>query len=1005
MNPMMLHRNQTSTQVDLRVRSYDMKPPIFFARDNYDVRVKLELSKRTMDVGTDFIWCLFPSSKVLAESKGICTWDNLITTFEAQHPPLYNKKEQRWENLPDLCHWMESMEVEMAAFINKIAAVCGHILGVKPTRFWTAAYSTASLLGHDVKRKPDLILLSDLVADWRCVRAVGEMKSSKSEKMKVDIFNQLASKTSIIFASQDNQEFVLSLGFIQDGLELFKVDRGGAITVQCLPINSHWKLFLCVIISFAITCDEIIGYDPSINTAPIHKGEIRYMRLQEHPWNADLARTLVTMTSKILSTIFISNGIVGRGTCILHVENVITGDWFIMKDTWHDPKRRLTEGQILQALKGIKNIPVFVAEVVVSQYSCSQSLVSRKITLDGARGGIECLQHELATGMLDDRVHLQLQTKASNTKLVTNFKNREELVVAILCYIKVTSHKEAYEKRHILHRDIHLGNIYIHESTGADTRKSPTGMLGDWGFAECYDPSILQNYHVSKPSELPELSATTPNMPEYSDSEDEKFFNPQEDVPAPSIPRRQSGRRSKKTPKRARSPTLVISQPSDLEVPTEVADSDMDAVYRDFNPWHTSSMEENLLRTGAASFVAIELLFQVNGISPQHSPMHDLESFFYAIIVILMLFIEPGVKRSTEYWKDTGLEHWWYPHDWNLVAKWKYSTMKADFSFDDSIMGHVSGYFDCWKPLIHELRHAIFGTMLFEHISSAPFNCRYKNTHPITYNTMISILQEMVQLGKEQDILEGENPTECKAGLGDQYWEEDERDMEKKQQGWGSQFFLKHSEDLNGCPIQSDVQGSSSDLVFTPVETFKITDMLDEVVVQVYSDIVQEEYPPDPYHLQNPSPGGDMPNFVDPSLCTSDLPTSSSTMAVGPLPSHSGDPHPPVQERPRRTKDNDHDGPPPAKKSHKSSKPSRSETLPKKKSRKLKAGGSSAAGPSGAANSRASTPKHTHKATRSNNNAEWLPAEKEAIGSRGRDTASMNFQGILKVASHRSGQR
>jgi len=59
-------------------------------------------------------------------------------------------------------------------------------------------------------------------------------------------------KTSIIFASQDNREFVLSLGFIQDGLELYKVDRGGAIAVQLVPMNSHWKLFLRTIASLAI---------------------------------------------------------------------------------------------------------------------------------------------------------------------------------------------------------------------------------------------------------------------------------------------------------------------------------------------------------------------------------------------------------------------------------------------------------------------------------------------------------------------------------------------------------------------------------------------------------------------------------------------------------------------------------------------------------------------------------------------------------------------------------
>ncbi|KAG0691464.1 hypothetical protein DFH29DRAFT_884353 [Suillus ampliporus] len=251
-------------------------------------------------------------------------------------------------------------------------------------------------------------------------------------------------------------------------------------------MNSHWKLFLHVIISFAIAHDEIIGYGPSINTAPVRKGE--------------------------------------------------------------------------------------------------------------------SLQHELTTGTFDDRVHLRLQTKASNAKLVTNFKNHKELAVAIF-------------------------NIYINESAGVDIRKSPTGMLSDWGF--CRMLTILPSSRISmfqKPSELPELSATTPNMPEYSDSKDEKFFNPQEHAPALS--------------------SLIVSLGIDSEVPIEVADLDADAVYQDFNPWYASLMEGDLSRTGAASFIAIELLFRVDGISPQHSLKHDLESFFYAIIVILMLFIEPGVKRT-----------------------------------------------------------------------------------------------------------------------------------------------------------------------------------------------------------------------------------------------------------------------------------------------------------------------------------------------------------------------
>jgi len=293
---------------------------------------------------------------------------------------------------------------------------------------------------------------------------------------------------------------------------------------------------------------------------------------------------------------------------------------FIIKDTWHDPKRWLTEGQILQALKGIANVPEFVAEVVVSQYHRSRTLVSRRITVNCDKGGIECLQDELGAGRFDDCVHLWLQTKASNAKLVTNFKNREELAAAMLCCIQSNSftplfwlntfadpplmiaHKEAYEERDILHRDIHLSNIFINENAGADSRKSPTSMLGNWGFAECKHPSVLWTYHVSKPNELPELSTTSPNMPEYSDSEDEKFFNPKEQAPAPSIPRHQSKCKSKKMPQcRARSPTLGLSPALDSEVPMEVSDVDTDAnadaVYRDFNLWYGRSVEETLSRT------------------------------------------------------------------------------------------------------------------------------------------------------------------------------------------------------------------------------------------------------------------------------------------------------------------------------------------------------------------------------------------------------------------------
>lgn len=83
----------------------------------------------------------------------------------------------------------------MANFLNSIVDECLPLLGIDKARRWTARYNASSLLGHDAKRKPDLVLLDDpKIGDWRCVRSFGEMKSSSSHPMKSDIFNQITSE-------------------------------------------------------------------------------------------------------------------------------------------------------------------------------------------------------------------------------------------------------------------------------------------------------------------------------------------------------------------------------------------------------------------------------------------------------------------------------------------------------------------------------------------------------------------------------------------------------------------------------------------------------------------------------------------------------------------------------------------------------------------------------------------------------------------------------------------
>jgi len=351
----------------------------------------------------------------------------------------------------------------MASFLNSIVDECVALLGgtkvvgVVPRR-WTADYSTITLSGHDAKRKPDLVLLDDeRVADWRCVRSIGEMKSGATGTVKGDMFQQLAGecwhnytggcpaesylagKTSIIFASQDNREFVLSVGFQRGMMFLYRIDRGGSISSLSVQIQDHesqWKLFLRTIVSLAIGGPEIIGYDASIDMVPVKKDNpLRLMALQ-YPLHMDSSSSKQDATLEIISTIFISDGLVGRGTCIFRTRNPISKQPFIVKDTWHDPKRSFTEGQILQLIDGIPCVPQYVQEVVVSTYNRSRTLHSRKITVDQQQGGIDRLVEELANGNFEDRIHLRLQMKASKTKLITEFNNRKELAMALLCCVK-----------------------------------------------------------------------------------------------------------------------------------------------------------------------------------------------------------------------------------------------------------------------------------------------------------------------------------------------------------------------------------------------------------------------------------------------------------------------------------------------------------------------------------------------------------------------------------------
>jgi hypothetical protein len=277
-------------------------------------------------------------------------------------------------------------------------------------------------------------------------------------------------------------------------------------------------------------------------------------------------------------------------------------------------------------------------------------------------------------------------------------------------------------------------------------------------------------------------------------------------------------------------------------------------------------------------------MFDIASPKRQHLPQHDLESFFYVIVIITMLFTKPGEKRGPEHWKRAGLSEslgtWWNAKEWNASAQWKFNTMRiSELEWSTKIARHIrNGYFDCWMPHICELRKAIFGGMdVRSDDQKESLTFVFSNSSPIGYDKMISVLEAMVKVGEEVDREEDHSqPSSPRNDYGSEQGE------------WKEYFALESSDGSQTC-------GSGiTEYVFTKVETFKIMNAIERSVVQLpdnvgaaNSDVPADQYPADPY-LGNLPSVGNIPKFDNSSIRTSDLPTASrSTLSQSDMPSPS----------------------------------------------------------------------------------------------------------------------
>lgn len=280
---------------------------------------------------------------------------------------------------------------------------------------------------------------------------------------------------------------------------------------------------------------------------------------------------------------------------------------------------------------------------------------------------------------------------------------------------------EKHFRPKVLHRDIHIGNLYVKTENSNDAG----GELGDWGFAECQDLHIVQQRLQPLNCAFPKMAE--PIIPASSPLSTVSSLTSMSTSPKPF----QQGKTLR--PRQLR----VLAQAPSWQTLTTDNESDFDAQrastsdpWEKFRSWagaanpnvdlaeRTVSRVPPKFRTilriesfqGNTACVSVRLMYAaaVERFCP-HEVRDDLESFFYVIVIIMVTFHEAGKQKSTEELEDTMLaDHWWNQQHWRSSTEWKVTTMKQDALWKSCVAPHTGPYFDCFKPVVDKMRKAVF---------------------------------------------------------------------------------------------------------------------------------------------------------------------------------------------------------------------------------------------------------------------------------------------------------
>ncbi|KAJ7084039.1 hypothetical protein B0H15DRAFT_951785 [Mycena belliarum] len=366
---------------------------------------------------------------------------SILSALSTGDAPLYADGE--WVGCPNLTLPSRSGDVERAmmaflhTFHDRVAKLPRPEGTRQPDRAWTAQF--AEVPGEDARIPNFLCTNAGAELHWPNILFHGELRSSDTPRDSKVLLAQLLNGARLIFSSQDNRRFVISLGFLGHSVRLFIFDRAGPVTTFPFNLHQEPESFVRVMVAIMFATDPaLLGYDTSIVTS----SGGRFVDVE------GIKYTLV-------KTLFISDVVRGRGTVCWHARH--GGQDFVIKDTWADASRVPTEAEILRKAQDVAGVPKVVADVVVEINGIRESTQNlRSIIKPASEGKAAKLYRNFLE--MDQREHRRLVLTPFGQPL-SHFASRKELISIFIDAIK--AHRGLFTKANIIHRDISINNILL----------------------------------------------------------------------------------------------------------------------------------------------------------------------------------------------------------------------------------------------------------------------------------------------------------------------------------------------------------------------------------------------------------------------------------------------------------------------------------------------------------------------------------------------------------------